>query len=156
MQNPDTQRWEVVEVLELIANLIATTSHHYEIYQSLQTDLAHPELYSKEQMNDMVENSKWHYDKLVELIDKRREAMRILKWIAVKYNSELHCILKHSIACYQFAQELWNVDMKNEDYMAMAEYTSKYMYECASKYLWVEVVTCGRCITDELSINESK
>lgn len=149
-ENKDSQRWAAVELLELIANLIASVSHHYEIYMSLQSDIWHSEQFTQEQINQMAEESSWHYNKIIELLEERRKAMRALKDMAKEYDDNMWCLMKHSIANYQFAQELWYTDMSNIDYMELAEHASKYMYECASKYLWTELVTCGRCLMDEL------
>lgn len=150
MQNTDSQRGSETEVIELIANLIASASHHYELYMSLQTDISHTELYTQEQVNQMVEESNWHYNKMLELIEERRKAMRVLKWMAKECDDKLWCICKHSIANYQFSQELRHSDMSNMDYMELAEKASQYMYECISKFLWVKLVTCWRCLKDEL------
>ena len=150
-ENKDSQRWAVTELLEVIANLIASYSHHYELYNNIQVDLSNPELFDKEQIEEMINKSKWHYDKLVYLLLERRNAMRLLKEMAKEYDWDCHCILKHSIALFQFASELLNTDMDNLDYINLAENSSKYMYECASKYLWVDIVKCWRCLLDSLS-----
>lgn len=150
MNNPDTSRGAETEALELIANLIAARSHHYEIYQSIQSDLKHPELYTEEQIKEMGEESQYHFNKLGELTEKRRQAMRVLREMGPSPDNKRHCLCKHSVACFQFAQELRDTDMNNIDYMELAEYAYQYMYECVSKYLWVELVTCGRCLKDIL------
>lgn len=154
MQNIDSQRWVVVELLELIANQLASYSHHSELYHSLQTDIQHPELFTEWMIQEMIEKSAWHYSKMIELLDARRKSMRLLKDMAKEYDWDFHCLMKHSIASYQFAQELLNNDMDNMDYIELAEYEGKYMYECASKYLGTDIVTCGRCLADSLA--ESK
>lgn len=154
MENKDSQRWAATELLELIANQIASYSHHNELYNSLQTEISHPEQYDQATLTELIERSRWHYEKMVSLLDDRRKAMRMLKEMAKEYDWDYHCLLKHSIAWYQFAQELLNTDMDNMEYMLLAENASKYMYECAAKYLWVELVTCGRCLTDILKENK--
>lgn len=153
MQNKDSQRWTETEVIELIGNLIASFSHHYELYNSLQTDLSHPALYTEEILNEMRNESLWHANKMEELQEQRRTAMRVLKGMAKVCDDKLWCVVKHSIANYQFAQELRCTDMNNFDYMQLAESASSYMYECISKFLWVNLVTCGRCLNDELNLD---
>lgn len=148
MNNPNSSRWAETEIIELIANLCAAHSHHYELMMSIQSDLQHPELYTEEQINEMQEESVYHNNKLEELTEKRRQAMRVLREMVDTANDKRHCILKHSICCYQFAQELRDTDQNNTDYMELAEYAYQYMYECVSKYLWVDVVTCWRCLKD--------
>ena len=135
MQNPDTSRGAETEVLELIANLIAAKSHHYELYQSIQADLEHPDLYTEEQLKEMQDESWYHFNKMEELTQKRRQAMRVLREMGPSPDNKYHCICKHSIACFQFAQELRDTAMDNIDYMELAEFTYQYMYESVSKYL---------------------
>lgn len=149
-ENKDSQRWTITELLELIANQIASYSHHSEIYNSLQSDLLHQEVLSDEEVDKKMNDSAWHYQKMMELLENRRETMRELKSMAKEYDSHLWCICKHAIASYQFSQEVLNTDMENEVYMSLAEKSYQYMYECVSRLLWVEPVTCARCLQDEL------
>lgn len=155
--NKDTQRWAETELIELIANLIASYSHHNELYNSLQSDLLHLELYTEEQKEQMLKDSIWHYTKLIELLEERRLAMRKLKELAIECDGKMRCLVKHSIAAYQFSQEILNTDMDNLDYIHLSETAYRYMYECISKFLWVELVTCARCLADELDLqNKNK
>lgn len=151
MTNKDSQRWSATEIIELIANQIASYSHHSELYNSLQSDLWHPELYTEEMINQMQEDSLLHYKKMNELLDERRLAMRKLKELWKEPDGHRWCICKHAIASYQFSQEILNTDMNDLDYIHLAETAYKYMYECISKFLWVEMVTCARCLDDELA-----
>lgn len=151
--NKDSQRWEATEIIELIANLIASYSHHNELYNSLQSDLSHSELYTNEQLNQMQEDSLWHYQKMTSLLEERRLAMRKLKELAIEVDNTLRCCTKHAIASYQFSQEVLNTNMDDMDYIHLAETAYQYMYECISKFLWVEMVTCARCLQDELDKN---
>lgn len=151
MQNKDSQRWAETELIELIANLIASYSHHNELYNSIQSDLMDPELYTISQREEMEDESIWHYNKMTSLLEERRLAMRKLKAMAVNCDDKMRCLVKHSIASYQFSQELLNTNMDDLDYIHLAETAYRYMYECISKFLWVEIVTCGRCLQDELA-----
>ena len=152
--NKDSQRWAVTELIELIANLIASYSHHNELYNSLQSDLDHLELFTDDQVEEMQEDSMWHYDKMEALLEERRLAMRRLKEEAVECDEHMRCLVKHSIASYQFSQELLNTKMDDLDYIHLAEAAYQYMYECISKFLWVSVVTCARCLDDELNLQK--
>lgn len=151
MENKDSQRWVVVELIEVIANQIASYSHHYEIYNSLQSDLLDRDQFPEEEVERMEEESSYHSFEMQKLTEQRRKTMRMLKEMAVDYNEQRWCITKHSIATYQFAQEVLATDMNNEDYIQLAEEASRYMYKCVSKLLWIDIVTCGRCLQDELS-----
>lgn len=154
MANKDSQRWDATELIELIANQIASYSHHSELYNSLQSDLSHPDLYTEEMVEQMEEESILHYNKMIELLEERRLAMRKLKELWKESDSHRWCLVKHSIASYQFSQEILNTNMDDLDYIHLAETAHKYMYECVSKFLWVEMVTCGRCLSDELDLNK--
>lgn len=79
MNNPNSQRGAETEVIELIANLCASHSHHYELLQSLQSDLKHSELFTDGQIEEMQEESIYHNNKLEEITEKRRQAMRVLR-----------------------------------------------------------------------------
>lgn len=150
--NKDSQRWAATELIELIANLIASYSHHNELYNSIQSDLLHPELYTEEQIAQMQEDSMWHYGKMTSLLEERRLTMRKLKAMAVECDDHMRCLVKHSIASYQFSQEVLNTNMDDLDYIHLAETAYRYMYECISKFLWVTLVTCARCLQDELDL----
>lgn len=152
--NKDSQRWAVTELIELIANLIAGYSHHSELYNSLQSDLEHSELFTDEQVDEMQEESIWHYEKMTSLLEERRLAMRKLKQEAVECDDHMRCLVKHSIASYQFSQEVLNTNMDDADYIHLAEAAYQYMYECVSKFLWVAIVTCSRCLDDELNLQK--
>lgn len=152
--NKDSQRWAATELIELIANLIASYSHYSELYNSIQSDLVHPELFTEEQIKQMEEDSMWHYQKMTSLLEERRLAMRKLKEMAIECDDHMRCLVKHSIAIYQFSQEVLNTKMDDLDYIHLAETAYQYMYECVSKFLWVTLVTCARCLEDELSLNK--
>lgn len=151
MQNKDSQRNSVIEVVEIIANLIAIESHCTELYQNKVSDLAHPELFTDEDIAKLQEEAAELWKERVEALNKRRDAMRILKSMALEYNSETRCKLKHWIWVYQFTQELVDTDVENEEYIEFAEWAYANMMKTLSAFLWIEPVTCGRCVGDELS-----
>lgn len=152
--NKDSQRWEATELIELIANLIASYSHHNELYNSLQSDLEHLDIFTDEQIAQMENDSEWHYNKMISLLEERRLAMRKLKELAVECDNHMRCLVKHAIASYQFSQEVLNTNMDYLDYIHLAETAYQYMYECVSKFLWVTLVTCARCLEDELNLQK--
>lgn len=152
--NKDSQRWAATELIELIANLIASYSHHNELYNSLQSDLEHLDIFTDEQIAQMENDSEWHYNKMISLLEERRLAMRKLKELAVECDDHMRCLVKHAIASYQFSQEVLNTNMDYLDYIHLAETAYQYMYECVSKFLWVTLVTCARCLEDELNLDK--
>lgn len=154
MENKDSQRGAVVELIEVIANQIASYSHHYELYNSIETDLMDSDQFPAEEVEKMQEESNFHYYEMQKLTEQRRSAMRLLRDLWPSPDNQWHCIVKHAIASYQFTQELLATDFENEDYIKLAEMASQYMYSCVSKYLWIDIVTCGRCLADELAENK--
>ena len=152
--NKDSQRWKATEIIELIANLIASYSHHNELYNSIQSDLLHEELFSEEQINEMVKESEWHDAKMQALLAERRLAMRKLKEEAVECDDHMRCLVKHSIASYQFSQEVLNTNMDDMDYIHLAETAYQYMYDRVSKFLWVALVTCARCLEEKFNLQK--
>lgn len=154
MENKDSQRGAVVELIEVIANQIASYSHHYELYNSIETDLLDKDQFPEEEVEKMQEESSYHYYEMLKLTEQRRRSMRMLKALAVDYNEQFWCLVKHAIATYQFAQEVLATDMYNADYAQLAAEASQYMYKCVSRLLWVDVVTCWRCLADELADNK--
>jgi hypothetical protein len=83
----------------------------------------------------MQEDSMWHYNKMTSLLEERRLAMRKLKEKAIECDEHMRCIVKHSIASFQFSQEVLNTNMDDLDYIHLAETAYQYMYECVSKFL---------------------
>lgn len=150
MENANSQRGVETEIIEVIANLIASFSHHYELYNSIETDLMDGDQFPEEEVERMQEESNYHYHEMLKLTEQRRSAMRLLRDLWPNPNNQRHCIVKHAIASYQFTQELLATDFENEDYIKLAEMASQYMYSCVSKYLWIDIVTCGRCMKDIL------
>ena len=146
----DSQRGAETEVIELIANLIASYSHHNEIAHSLDDEIIELDEANKDVPIELTEKVQWHYDKMEQLLNDRRKAMQVLKGMAKNVDNEMWCLVKHSIACYQFSQELLNTNMDDVDYVTLSDGAYRYMYECVSKFLWVELVTCWRCLKDEL------
>lgn len=149
-ENKDSQRWAVIEVVEIIANLIALQSHYTELYQNKVTDLSHPDLFTDEELQKIQSDAMGFYQARSEALEKRRHFMRILKWMALDYNQESRCELKHKIWVYQFSQELLDTNIDNDDYIKLAEESYMSMMESLSRFLWTEIVSCGRCLQDEL------
>ena len=152
--NNDSQRGAETEVIELIANLIASYSHHNELAHSIDDDI---KLYNEKEEDipeELIKEVDWHQKKMEQLLSDRRKAMQMLKNMAKEPDMHMWCLVKHSIACYQFSQELLNTDMDCIDYITLADNAYRYMYECVSKFLWVELVTCWRCLKDALDENK--
>ena len=128
-----TSRQPIIDIIELIANLIASASHLQEMIEN-EEDLDIRDEYTNQ---------------LYELIDIRREVM---KQIECKDN-KWRCSLKHAIAQWNYALEIYYAERtkQNEDIVSAL---TKYMYTVISRYMGVEIVDCSRCLIDALIINK--
>lgn len=125
-----TSRQPIIDMIELIANLIASASHLQEMIEN-EEDLDKKDEYTNQ---------------LYELIDIRREVM---KQIECKDNT-WRCSLKHSIAQWNYALEIYYAD-RNKNNEDIVSALTKYMYTVISRYMWVEISDCSRCIMDAIT-----
>lgn len=126
-----TSRIPLWDVLELIANLIASVSHLQELINS-----------ETEEQEDK-ERYEWM---LLELVDIRRTIMNTLP----KGNKKLRCNVKHAIAQRGYSLEVYYAE-RNLIWKEISEALAKYMYKVISEYLGIEITSCGRCLNDMLS-----
>lgn len=124
-----TSRQPIIDIIELIANLIASASHLQEMIEN-EEDFDKRDEYTNQ---------------LYELIDIRREVM---KQIECKDNT-WRCSLKHSIAQWNYALEVYYAD-RNKNNEDIVSALTKYMYTVISRYMGVDVVNCSRCLEDQI------
>lgn len=139
-----TSRHYLIDLIELIWNDIALLSHYQELMNS----------YEKEDMTEYQEL----YEKSIEVLDRRRECMKLLETITNKpVNQQYRCIVKHSISSYQFATECLYADINNTKIREIQQRAYETMIENMCKYLWIdEIVSCWRCMTDKLLDHNNK
>ena len=144
----ETQRWPEMDIIDLIANLQAVVSHAYELYNKTDVDLKSDD--------ESIEESKLIIDNqfLHEIINEanhlRKEVTAELRKLSPHYDREYHCLVKHMIIAYELALELFLNDMASSERYDIAMATTQLMYKVVSKYMWVWLATCGRCLSDEL------
>jgi hypothetical protein len=80
----------------------------------------------------------------------RKVAMNVLKDLSPNYNHRYWCLVKHTIASYQYACELWDTDRDNRTYQSLVLDCAQLMYKMLSQFMWVDLATCWRCLHDEL------
>lgn len=150
MPENNTQRWPAVDVLELVANLIATYSHIFEIYNENEVYIK----WLQETWWEEFETRLWEMELLEEMIADayrlRKTAMNVLKDLSPNYNHKRWCVSKHLIGAYQYACELWDTDRDNEVYQQLVLDTTQLMYKALSQFMWVELATCWRCLSDSI------
>lgn len=124
-----TSRQPIMDMIELISNLIASTSHMQELIDWEQ---------------DMDKKYELQ-QQLYELVDIRRTIMKEIKC----KDNQYWCTMKHAIAQRWFAIEVLYAtrDLLWED---IVDSLTKYMYKTISAYMWLEIVDCSRCLQDML------
>lgn len=144
----ETQRWPEMDIIDLIANLQAVVSHAYELYNKTDVDLKSDDE-SIEESKLIVDNQFLH-ELIYEANHLRKEVTAELRKLSPHYDREYHCLVKHMIIAYELALELFLNDMASGERYDIAMATTQLMYKVVSKYMWVWLATCGRCLSDEL------
>lgn len=154
MPESNTQRWPAVDIVELIANLIAAYSHLFELYNDNEVFIKWMQEVWWEEFEKKLEEMPFLEDCISTVYRLRKTAMNVLKDLSPNYNHKYRCLLKHTIASYQYASELWDTDRSNMTYQNLLFDCTQLMYKMLSWYMWVEQATCWRCLND--SIEETK
>lgn len=152
MNNNETSRWVVIDLVELIKEDLAIYSHLQELYKEVNDELNNAERnwLWQEEINALQSKGIVLWGELKEIYKQRQNAMQELKKLAVNYDKEMWCLVKHSIKMWWMAEEVWNTDMNNIDYENLMIGAEDYMYRVLSRFLWTEIVTCWRCLLDEM------
>lgn len=148
--NTETSRTPVMDVIELVANLIASYSHLFELYNDNEVYIKWMQEFWWEEFEKKLEEMPFLEKYIDKVYSLRKAAMSIIKDLSPEYNYKAHCLLKHAIASYQYASELWDTDRDNSKYQALVFDCAQYMYAMLSLYMWVDTATCWRCLLDAL------
>lgn len=152
----ESSRWVVVDLVEVIKEQQAIYSHLQELYKEVvdNIDAATASWASQDYIDELVLEARSLRRDIIDAYDRRQKAMAELKKLAINYDRKCHCLLKHAIKEWGIAEEVWNTDKDNDVYEALMLDAENYMYKVLSKYLWTEIVTCWRCLADELDGNK--
>ncbi len=152
MQQNQTSRWVVVDLVEMIKEELAIYSHLQELYKEVvdNIDKANEDNADDEILGSLIKEAWELKDKIKNAYSRRQKAMNELKWLAINYNHKAWCLVKHSIKEWWIAEEVWNTDMNNLVYEEIMLDAESFCYKCLSLFLGTEIVTCLRCLTDEL------
>ena len=126
-----TSRVPLWDIIETIANLIASASHLQELISAEA---------------ETEENKDRYNDMLLELVDIRRAIMDQLP----KWDTKVWCNVKHAIAQWWFALEIYYAE-RTDFWKDIVDWLSKYMYKIISEYLGMEISDCWRCINDMIA-----
>lgn len=152
MQQNQTSRWVVVDLVEVIKEELAIYSHLQELYKEAvdNIDKANEDDADDEILGSLIKEAWELKEKIKNVYSRRQKAMNELKWLAINYNHKAWCLVKHSIKEWWIAEEVWNTDMNNPVYEEIMLDAESFCYKCLSLFLGTEIVTCWRCLTDEL------
>lgn len=154
-ENKKSSRTPIVDIIENIWENIAIQSHLWELYTSIVNEIEENIKDMDKEMQDVyledkrkeLEDIKIRYENIYQ---NRRKLMEHLKWFGDNVNMDYWCLVKHSIAVWQYSKELWDTNRDNVEYESLFVKSSENMYQIISKFLWVEVVKCWRCLLDEM------
>lgn len=154
MTQNETSRWVVVDIIEMIKEQLAIYSHLQELYKEVvdNVDSAIENWASEEQLNALTTEATRLRNSIKDAYKRRQETMAELRKLAINYDRKCHCLLKHAIKEWWIAEEVWNTDKDNSTYEALMLAAEHYMYKVLSQYLGTEIVTCWRCLADELAL----
>lgn len=133
-----TSRNWLIDSVEYIGQLLAYSSHMQEIVD-----------WYWENDDISIEDFQFAISEVQRTTVARREMMQVIMdtfW----WNDKYWCALKHSIFAYTLATELLYSDMNNKSFAEAQKMASERMYKVISKFIWTEVVTCGRCLSDQI------
>lgn len=153
-QKNESSRWVVVDIVEMIKEQLAIYSHLQELYKEVvdNIDLAIRHWASDTQINELTNEATMLRKEIEDVYNRRQKTMAELKKLAINYDRKIHCLLKHAIKEWWIAEEVWNTDKDNEAYESLMLAAEHFMYKVLSRYLGTEIVTCWRCLADELSL----
>lgn len=143
-QTPQTSRSRVLDGVEMIGQLLALNSHLQEICDSYWK--------SDEVSDEELESCKW----MIRMNNSvRRGIMDKIK--TENSDHKRWCAVKHSIFAYELSCEVMYANVWDEDIANYQSMCAENMYNILSRFLWLEVTLCWRCINDELldTSNES-
>ena len=150
MPENNTQRGPEVDVVELIANLIAAYSHLFELYNENEVFIKGMQEVGWKEFEKKLDEMPFLEQAIADVYRLRKVAMNVLKDLSPTYNHRYRCLVKHTIASYQYACELWDTDRNNSTYQTLVLDCAQLMYKMLSQFMWVDLATCWRCLHDEL------
>ncbi len=138
----DTSRGWIFDLVNGIANDLATTNHLHENLYDAYSKVKEGEEGAMDEFNQ--------YKKLLLMaLENRRSKMRILKETTDDFNDKLWCPLKHTIESYMEAMEVWQATQTAETLVSLHDSTS-LLAGVLSMALGMELESCARCLNDIL------
>lgn len=141
MYMKQTSRNRIIDWVEYIGQLLAYCSHLQELIDWYW-------------QNDDITQEDYIFavENLSDAIQDRRDLMQAIKDL-YNGNEKIWCALKHSIFAYTLATEILYSDMNNPQFIKLQRQSAYRMYKTLSKFIGIEVVSCGRCLSEQLDNN---
>ncbi len=133
-----TSRNWLIDAVEYIWQLLAYTSHMQEIID-----------WYWENEDITIEDFQFAVQEVQVATRQRREMMQVIMQV-FEWNDKYRCAVKHSIFAYTLSTEILYSDMNNKVFAEAQKTSSERMYKTISKFIWTEIVTCGRCLSDQI------
>jgi len=138
MEQQTSRSW-VLDWTELVWQLLALSSHLQEIADS--------HWFNEEVTDEDKEVCEW-ITKTNTMLRRKLMDKIFESWYG---DHKYRCAVKHSVFCYELANELQQTDTDDETFKLIQRLCSQSMYMILSKFLWNELVLCWRCLNDSLS-----
>jgi hypothetical protein len=139
-----TSRNWLIDSIEYIWQLLAYCSHLQELVDSYWEN-------DEITIEDYQFAIEWIKSATV---DRRQMMQKIMD--DYKGNNKLWCAVKHSIFAYTLATELLYADMNNTTFRQNQKSASIRMYSTISAFIGADIVSCWRCLSEQLDKEEVK
>lgn len=138
-----TSRNWLIDWVEYIGQLLAYCSHLQEIidWYGQNDDIS---------QDDYI----WAIENIMDTVKDRRDAMQVIKDM-YNGNEKIRCALKHSIFAYTLATEMLYANWDNKQIINLQRNAAYRMYRTLSKFINVEVVSCGRCLSEQIDLQNN-
>lgn len=149
-----TSRGWLIDAVNLICEEIALVSHCQELINSYKFDMENAE--SWEEITKIMRKLEDQEDIMHSAINTRRSVMSVI-YEEYKWDHNMRCSLKHAIWAYQFATECLYANPNSWTLKNLQQKCYEDMISILSLFCWIdEMVTCSRCLQDELDANKNK
>jgi len=139
-----TSRMYILDLVEAIINQIQLASHCQELLH----------FYSAELQRTTDDVYWWMMDIQQDLLDKAVDMRRVMMEKLKTENSDekMWCSLKHALSAYWFMLEVSYANKTDLAYKILAHQAYEQLMKVLSIFMWLdEIVTCGRCLCDQIT-----
>lgn len=137
-----TSRWWLLDMVNFIADNIAFVSHAQELINA----------------NSSTQDNLESNADLITIRDEATEMRRFaMQYIQKELDCDKHywCLVKHAIWSYQYATECLYANINDPLLVLLQQKAYENMVATVSKRVKSEMVTCSRCLEDNIFWNES-